>query len=84
LVSWSFRVEVTSSAKTAKHEGIRPVPNLLTVAKHEGIRPVPNLLTVYSPLVSPQLIESAIREKHNFNECSSIVSTNQSILNLGG
>lgn len=43
VVSCSRSVEVTSRERTAKHEGIKPVPYLLTV---------------FSPLVSPQFIVS--------------------------
>lgn len=47
VASCSLSVEVTNRDRTAKQEGIRPVPYLLTV---------------FSPLVSPQLIVSATKE----------------------
>ena len=47
--SCSLSVDVTTRERTAKHEGIRPVPYLLTV---------------FSPLVSPQLIVSATKKQN--------------------
>ena len=49
VASCSLSMEVTTRERTAKQEGIRPVPYLLTV---------------FSPLVSPQLMVSATKEPH--------------------